>query len=86
MGWDIIFDGKAQKQLLKLDIEIQRRIKRDVNEKLLMNPDYHLEGLEGEFKKYYKFRVGDYRLICDKQDNKLVIFVITVKHRREVYQ
>ena len=34
MGWDIIFDGKAQKQLLKLDIEIQRRIKTDfLNEK-----------------------------------------------------
>ena len=62
MGWDIIFDGKAQKQLLKLDIEIQRRIKRDINEKLLMNPDYHLEGLEGEFKKYYKFHHVPYAL------------------------
>ncbi len=45
-----------------------------------------LRDLKREFKKYYKFRVGDYRLICDKQDNTLVIFVITVKHRREVYQ
>ena len=42
--------------------------------------------LVGEFVGYYKFRVGDYRLICSKEDDKLVVIVVEIGHRREVYK
>lgn len=86
MNYQIIFTQKAQKQFLSLENQIQKRIQKDINEKLLKNPNYYLEGLEGEFKNYYKFRIVDYRLICEKQEEKFIIVVIKIKHRKEVYK
>jgi mRNA interferase RelE/StbE len=45
----------------------------------------YLEPLTGDFTGYYKFRVGDYRLICAKEDDKLTVIIIEMGHRREVY-
>ena len=86
MKWQITFADRAKKQLLLLDIQMQKRIQQAINEKLLKNPYNHLESLDGNFKNYYKFRVGDYRLICEKDGEKFIIIVIKIKHRKEVYK
>jgi mRNA interferase RelE/StbE len=44
------------------------------------------KSLKGPLAAYWRFRVGDYRIICDIQDDRLVILVITIGHRRDVYQ
>ena len=83
--YKIIFEKKAKKEFCKLSHDIQLRIKKVINEKLLSNPDLYLIPLLGDKSGYYKFRVGDYRLLCKKQDKKLIIIVLKIKHRREVY-
>jgi mRNA interferase RelE/StbE len=85
MKTQIIFSKKARKELEKLDHIIQKRIDVAIKEKLEKDPNSHLIPLAGSLKDLYKFRVGDYRLICRKEDKKLVILVVTVKHRKEVY-
>lgn len=85
MTWEIVFTKKAQKQINDLDKPIQSRIKKAILEKLKINPALYLESLTGELGGYYKFRIGDYRLICSKEDEKLIIIVVELGHRREVY-
>jgi len=50
-----------------------------------LNPLLYLEPLAGELGGYYKFRVGDYRLICSKENENFVVIVIELGHRREIY-
>ncbi|MCF6320765.1 MAG: type II toxin-antitoxin system RelE/ParE family toxin [Rhizobiaceae bacterium] len=86
MAWKYKFSKDAQKQLRKLDSKIQSRIKKVIYEKLVLNPQLNLLPLAGDMKGLYKFRVGDYRLLCVKQDEELCILVVKVKHRKEVYR
>lgn len=86
MSWKIILTGKAQKQINHLDKTDQLRIEKAVAEKLMINPDYFLEPLTGDFSGYCKFRVGDYRLICSKENEQLTIIIVELGHRREVYK
>ncbi len=85
MSWKIEFTKAATKQVQRLDHSVQIRIKKAIEEKLKVNPDLYLIGLLGELSDLYKFRVGDYRLLCSKDGKKLIIHVIAVGHRSEVY-
>ena len=82
----IIFSTRAQKEWGKLDRVIQKRIDAAIEEKLEKAPEKYLISLTGSLHGLYKFRVGDYRLICKKEEEKLVILVVSVQHRREVYK
>lgn len=86
MTYNVIFTKKSQKQIKNLDKKIQSRLKKAISEKLMANPSAYLEPLVGEFGGFYKFRVGDYRLICSKKDEHLIIIVIELGHRREIYK
>lgn len=81
----ILFTTRDQKDFEKLDHSIQKRIDTAIKEKLEINHTHHLIALTGSFKNLFKFRVGDYRLICKKENDHLVILVLTIKHRRDVY-
>lgn len=83
--WQVQFTKRADKDFEKLTPEIRKRIDKAIEEKLLTNPDKYLVGLVGELSDLYKFRVGDYRLLCSKDGYNLLIHVIKVAHRREVY-
>ncbi len=85
MKFKILFSKKAKKELEKLDFSIKKRIDLAIKEKLEKDPINHLILLTGSLKNLYKFRVGDYRLICKKEDDKLIILVVTIKYRKEVY-
>ena len=85
MTWTFEFSKKAEKQFKKLDDIIQSRIKRAVFERLVTNPKLALIPLTGDKSNLYKFRVGDYRLLCLRDDEKLHVLVIKVKHRKDVY-
>ena len=86
MTWTFEFSKKAEKQFKKLDDIIQSRIKRAVFERLVTNPKLVLIPLTGDKANLYKFRVGDYRLLCLRDDQKLHVLVIKVKHRKDVYK
>lgn len=82
----IVFSDKAEKQFLKLDKTIQKQIKKFIL-KLEKLEDPRSEGkmLVGNLMGFWRYRVGDYRLLCRIRDEQLIIFVIEVGHRREIY-
>lgn len=83
--YQIIFEKKAEKELYSLDKSVQKRISAAIDEKLKKDPDLFLIPLVGDLAGLYKFRVGDYRLLCKKDGQKLVVVVVRIKHRKEVY-
>ena len=85
MNWTLKFTKQAEKQFKSLDKYIQSKIKKAISEKLFTNPNLYLQPLLGDKSGLYKFRVGDYRLLCAKEDRELIIMVVKVKHRRDVY-
>ena len=77
------FKGKAFKQFEKLDSKVRERIIKAIDEKLIVDPDLYLVRLSSV--PLYKFRVGDYRIICEKNDQELVILIVKMGHRNNVY-
>ena len=89
MAWDIEFDPDAVKDLKKLDKQVQIRILGFLRSRLgaMENPRELGEALAGsQLGNYWKYRVGDWRLICDIQDRRIVVRVLRVGNRREVYR
>ena len=83
----IVFSAKAKKQFLKFDHSIQTQIQKFVKKlEKLKNPRETGKMLVGNLLGFWRYRVGDYRLICRIQDKELVIAVVEVGHRREVYE
>jgi len=81
--FEIFFTNKAENQLKKLEKNVQQRIIA-VLERSRIRPEDHFERLVGE--KAYKLRVGDYRIITDIDNNKLVILVLKLGHRKNIYE
>tara|TARA_Y100000310_G_C20612348_1_gene778696 strand:+ start:1104 stop:1361 length:258 start_codon:yes stop_codon:yes gene_type:complete len=81
--YDLIFSTIALKKLDKLNKDIQKRIIRSL-ERILIRPESYVKRLVGS--SYYGFRVGQYRIILDIQKNKLIIFVVTLGHRKSIYE
>ena len=81
--YEIIFSNKAKKQLFKLEKNIQKRI-IIVLERIRIRPESYITKLVGD--PGYKLRVGDYRIIMDIDNNDLLILVIKVGHRKEIYK
>ncbi len=88
MAWKIEFDPGALGELRKIDRQQQRRIVRFLKGRVspLENPCSIGDPLRGPFRELWKYRVGDYRIICDIQDQVIKILVIRIGHRREVYR
>ena len=83
--WKVKFAEKAEKQFSKLPRNIKENIAKAIREKLLVDPDLYLSRLSGPMRSYYKFRVTDYRLMCLKLDKKLIITVISIGRRINIY-
>lgn len=89
MAWTIEFDPRAEKELGKLDPQVARRILAFLHDRvaLLDNPRSVGEPLAGpKLGAFWKYRVGDYRIITDIQDKVLCVLVLRVGNRREVYR
>ena len=84
--YKIIFEKKAKKQFYKLNRNVQKRLTKAIDEKLAVNPKEHLIPLSDDKAGFYKFRVGDYRLLCSREDDKLLILIVRVKHRKEAHR
>ena len=80
--YQVIFTQKAEKQLKKLPKDIQVRIITALK-RIRIRPEAYLAKLVDD--SAYKFRVGDYRLFIDIIHNKLILLVLKVGHRRNVY-
>lgn len=85
MSWKIIFTKRAEKDLKSLSLEVKKLIAKAINTKLLPNPDLALIPLKGKLKGIYKFRVGTYRILCEKRSETVVIVVVKIGHRKKIY-
>ena len=81
--YELEYSGKALKQLKKLNIEVYDRILKAL-ERIKVRPHSFVKSLAGS--KYFRLRVGDYRLILDIQNNKLIIIVLELGHRKNIYK
>jgi mRNA interferase RelE/StbE len=89
MTWKIEIRDDTERNLLKLDPQISRRIYAFLQLRLakLENPRSIGEALHGpKFGEFWKYRVGDYRIIARIEDKILRVLVVKVGHRREVYE
>ncbi len=81
--YEIIFHKSAKRQLKKLPQEIQIRILKTL-ERIRARPHHFVKSLAG--LKYYSLRIGDYRIILDIQNRKLIIFVLELGPRKNIYK
>ncbi len=89
MAWKVEVAPAAARQLSRLDPQITRRILAFLHGRLtvLDDPRSLGEALKGsELKEFWKYRVGDYRIISRIQDDALVVYVVRIGKRREVYR
>jgi mRNA interferase RelE/StbE len=89
MAWNVELDPAAKRELDKLDPQTARRILMFLYDRVttLNNPRSIGEALKGSrFGEFWKYRVGDYRIISRIEDNALRILVVRIGNRREVYK
>jgi mRNA interferase RelE/StbE len=87
MKYSVETTARFDKDFKKLDRYTQRMIKNWIDKNLVEteNPRQHDKGLTASRSGQWRYRIGDYRLICQIEDDKLVILALSVGHRREVY-
>ncbi|MDB5612881.1 MAG: addiction module toxin RelE [Devosia sp.] len=89
MAWTIELSKHADRQFGKLDKQVQLRIADFIDNRLAPSDDPKSIGepLTGvRLGGFWRFRVGDYRMICDIQDGKLIILVLEIGHRSVIYR
>ena len=83
---NVVFAEKARKDFLKIDRTVQLRIKEFIIKlQDLENPRSTGKALKGSFSGLWRYRVGNYRLICDIDDHKILITVLQIGHRKDIY-
>lgn len=88
MNWTIKLNEVAKKQIRKLDKSTQLRILNYLSERIedCKNPRHFGEPLKANKSGLWRYRVGDYRIICEILDDELIVLALTIGHRREVYR
>jgi mRNA interferase RelE/StbE len=89
MVWKVELSAEADRELRKLDTQHAKRILKFLHDRVarLDDPRSLGEPLHGSrFGEFWKYRVGDYRLICKIEDNRLIILFLRVGHRKEIYR
>lgn len=86
--YKIILSDEAKRSLRKLDKSIVAKllIKFESDLRKLADPRQTGKALKGELGSLWRYRVGDYRIICDIQDKILTIIVVRVGHRKNIYE
>jgi len=88
LGWRVEFQRSAAKQLRALDKPIQRRILSFFRDRVARSDDPRKLGkaLTGDKGGLWRYRIGDYRAICKLEDEQLIVLVLEIGHRREIYR
>ncbi len=85
MAYKLLFDDKVSKDLKKIDKAWQKKILEVIKTKLIENP-YIGKKLVGDLSYYYRYRVNDYRIIYEILEDEILLVVIKIKHRKDVYK
>lgn len=87
MKFEVLYTKKAKKSIGKLDTSIKILIKGWIDKNLVNteNPRLYGKALTGNLRNYWRYRVGNYRIIAEIKDNELIVLVVDVGHRRKIY-
>lgn len=87
MKYEVVFTEKAKKQLKRLDRSVSKFIMAWIHKNLVNceDPRVHGKGLTSNRSGQWRYRVGDYRIIADIQDKAVIILILEVGHRRDIY-
>ena len=87
MAWTIKFDNRALKELSKLDKPVQKEIIKYLREKIATseNPKKIGKPLSANLSGLWRYRVRDYRIICNIEEKRLIVLVVRLAHRKQVY-
>jgi mRNA interferase RelE/StbE len=88
LGWTVEVADFAERQLRKIDRPVRQRILDYLDDRIegCKNPRHFGEPLKGGRAGLWRYRVGDYRIVCQIRDDALIVLAIAVGHRREVYR
>jgi mRNA interferase RelE/StbE len=88
LAWTIEYAKSARDQLYKLEKSMARRILDYMDERVapLDDPRQSGKALKGPLGDLWRYRVGDYRVLCDIQDKVLIVLVLQIGNRRDVYR
>jgi len=88
LAWTVEISDVAERQLRKLDEPVQERILNWLSDRIeaCKNPRHFGEPLKGDRAGFWRYRIGDYRVLCDIQDENVLVLVLTIGHRRQVYK
>jgi len=85
--YELVLSAEAQKNYASADLALAKKIARCF-EQLEQSPRYHpnIKPLKGDLAGYYRYRIGDYRVIYQVDDETNQVLVSTIVHRREAYE
>jgi mRNA interferase RelE/StbE len=88
LAWTVEISAFAQKQLGKLDRQVARRILDWLDDRIEGSKDpRHLgELLKGDLAGLWRYCIGDFRVVCEIQDGRMVVLALSVGHRRGIYR
>jgi len=88
LAWTVEVSPFAERQIEKLDHQVRKRILDYLDDRIegCKNPRHFGEALKGGRAGLWRYRVGDYRIICEIGDDILVVLALAVGHRREIYR
>jgi mRNA interferase RelE/StbE len=88
VNWTLEFARSALKDLRSIDRPTQQRIRTFLEERVatLQDPCSAGKPLKGEFCEYWRHRIGTYRVICELQDERIVVLELRIGHRKAIYQ
>jgi len=85
LAYKLLFDDKVAKDMKNIDRQWQVKIINAIKEKLPENP-YIGKKLVGDLSPYYRLRVGDFRVIYEILEDKIIVVILKIKHRKEIYR
>jgi mRNA interferase RelE/StbE len=88
VSWVCKFDRRALRELNKLDSQSQQKILAYLEERIELDADPRRFGkrLKANLAGLWRYRVGNYRIICQIVDNELIVLVLAVGHRKTIYE
>ena len=86
--WTVEWDDRARRELRKLDHTVQDKLLRYFRERIITDDDPRRFGkaLRHELSGLWRYRIGDYRAVCQILDDQLIVLVLAVAHRRNIYR
>jgi len=83
LAWAVEINNIAERQLRKLDRSVQKRILDWLDDRIddCNNPRHFGEPLKGDHAGFWRYRIGDYRVLCEIQDENIVVLILAIGHR-----